>query len=263
MKSHIGILFFASIALFSGCASSNYQQYARSNADQTLYRSTNQRETLRNVTTTIKDILKPFEEQAQAKIQNSMVQAQRMPMPTNDIQYAFYSMSQMAIEASRWNGMARLADARERAVAHLQPIVMAIYDKQDAPLKAPLTAADVLNNFTDKIPFLGTIGGMYGLGVAAIDKVGDKISVSMRDGDNNVGNGTQGNAGGNTAVGSDNNPISGQHSVNSNSRNASGQSTYSPAETNVNGNLEELAEEPEEEIEEEIDGETESVEETE
>jgi len=67
-------------------------------------------------------------------------------------------------------------------VESLMPMVAKIYTQQPFSAKAPVSSGEVAMALVKQIPFMFTVAGMYGLGVAGIENAGQQITATLDNG---------------------------------------------------------------------------------
>lgn len=74
-----------------------------------------------------------------------------------------------------------LAQSRERVIREFVPIFKGIADSLVENGTPPKSWIDVASEFVKHTPMLATMGAMYGLGKAAIDSAGNRITTNLND----------------------------------------------------------------------------------
>lgn len=215
-----------------GCGGvSDYASNMKARENIALYENKYNSSALKTITDVIKEIIRPFDEQKEAVIEdtiadikaslNSDYQETFKRIPTNDSQYALSWMgtaimrmsdnaSAIAIVTAKEHGRAEMARARSEAIKYLEPIVKAIYDKHTEEFGTPPTAIQLGMALVQQVPFVATVGGMYGLGVAGIDAATAKLTGTFNGSPVNT---AKGGVGGATQGGKVNANVGGDASV--------------------------------------------------
>ncbi len=196
-KRVLSVLVIMSMLLASCTA--EYKEHMQANKEIAWVQTTNQRLAVGELVKIINAVVKPFEEEYVAQTlgvpsENVTVATDENGLPyiaatkvkenpTTDMQYALFTMKGMfdaLMEYQHRETMARikldLARIRVEAIRYLQPIIEKIYDQHLVDNNKPPSTNDVLIALVKQIPFVATVGGMYGLGVAGIEAAGNKIS---------------------------------------------------------------------------------------
>ena len=151
--------------------------------------STNQRMAAHDVMAVVAKILNPFEEQARMQAQEKFNEGQDVIVlgstntktPSGD-NYAMFLFAEVMGKMIEQQGKAEIMRARAQAINYMVPMIEAIYSQHMADFGTPMSTNAVLAKLVDQIPFVATVGGMYGLGVSGIDAAGDTIAATLSDG---------------------------------------------------------------------------------
>lgn len=194
----VAIALVCGMMLLPGCSGkSNVQTYDENLTKRSLYHDTQKSKSLKYAFEALNKIMEFYEDQV---MKNMEVQSQKALFS-----YTAYDKTGKKIVGkyevadvtsgyvSIINNMT-IAQSRERVIREFAPIFEDIASTMVAEGKPPKSWIDVASEFVTHIPLMASMGAMYGLGTAAIDKAGNVINANLKDNaqlnnNNIVGNG--------------------------------------------------------------------------
>jgi len=178
------------VFLLSGCAE-EYRSNMQARKEIAWAESTNQRLATSEVMGVISKILNPIEKESKKQSEEkSIIKLETRGVKSSvssDSAYALGLMAQVMGKMVAWQGRAEIMRARAEAIRYLTPIIEAIYSQHMQDFGTPMSTNQLLSKLFDQIPFVATVGGMYGLGVSGIQNAGDSIAATL-SGDGNTFN---------------------------------------------------------------------------
>ena len=168
------------LVTFTGCG---YKDYSRAKTEFAQTESIRMKEQTTVVMETLKIIMGGFD-----KAQKETYQPP--PLFRKEYTDANGQKVEEVVYNSTGEVFAFLSDYRKpEIVRELVPMIEKIYTQQQLDMEAPVTSGAVAMAFVKQIPFMATVAGMYGLGLAGVENAGDTINATVSNGSSFANNG--------------------------------------------------------------------------
>lgn len=185
------------------CGKSNFQTHSDNVAKKSLYHDTARKEAVKYGFQALEKVMGFYE--AQLKNDQKVNSDKTLFKYTAyDSKHNIVGIYEVADVTSGYvsivNNMT-IANSRERVIREFAPIFQSITKDLVDSGNAPKSWIDVASEFVKHVPLMASMGAMYGLSVAAIDKAGANITNNLSDNasaTNTVGNGNKVANGGST-----------------------------------------------------------------
>lgn len=159
--------------VLAGCASEYHDNMeARKSIAET--QAVNQRMAVGEIMRITGELIAPFEIEKYREIKGVAI-----PLDTKN--ESLFVVTRLFEKTLDNQVLIEITRSRAQVIQYLVPIIKSIYEQNLADFGTPMSSNEVLSKLVGQIPFVSTVGGMYGLGELGIRKAGDRVNAMLSD----------------------------------------------------------------------------------